>query len=194
MGVAGKGALGEEQGLYNRSKSSELTGHTGDVRSLAGDGQVHRCRQEGNLLCVAGRSGRVVVRSNFHRQNELRESAIRSQHRHEGDHGKEGKEDKRKVMHANCVHRHHSLFMLFIAMFCRSSCGYSPRAPGTTPAKYIPSKRVLSTSQSGRNYPYYRSYSPLIISYPRKRRNLIPVGNYAATRNTQKILKIKKNS
>jgi len=64
----------------------------------------------------------------------------------------------------------------------RSSCGYSPRAPGITLVKYTRSKRVPFTPRSGRSYPYYQSYSPLIISYPRKRRDLIPVSNCEATK------------
>jgi len=81
--------------LYNCGESSELNRHIRDVRFLAGDGQMHRHCQEGTLLCMAGRLGRMVVRSDFHRQNELRESAIHPQHRHEGDHRKKGKERSR---------------------------------------------------------------------------------------------------
>lgn len=75
--------------MHNRGESSELVRYPRDVRSVAGDGQMYRRRQKGDLLRVAGRPRRMVVRSDLHRQNEFRESAIRAQHRHEGDHGQE---------------------------------------------------------------------------------------------------------
>lgn len=86
--------------------------------------------------------------------------------------------------------------ILFIATLCRSSCGYFLRAPGTTPVRYTRSRRVPSTSRSGRSYPSYQSYSLLIISYPRKRRDLIPVSNRMRLQRKydkyREILKIKK--
>lgn len=91
MGAQRQGTPGEGQGMHNRGESSELVRYTGNVRSMAGDGQMHRRCQKRNFLCMAGRPLRMVVRSNFHRQNEFRESAIRAQQRHEGDQGQEGK-------------------------------------------------------------------------------------------------------
>lgn len=86
MGAQRQRTSGEGQGMHNRGESSELIRYTGDVRSVAGDGQMHCCRQKGNLLCVASRPLCMVVRSNFHRQNEFRESAMRAKQRYEGDH------------------------------------------------------------------------------------------------------------
>lgn len=84
----------------------------------------------------------------------------------------------------NCVNYSLST-MFFITTLRRSSCGYFPKAQGATPVRYILLRRVPSTSRSGRSYPYYQLYTPLIISYPRKRKDLIPVSNSKATKNIE---------
>ena len=66
-------------------------------------------------------------------------------------------------------------FLLYFSSLHRLNCGYSLRELDVTLVRYIHSRRVPSMSRSDRSYPYYQSYSLLIISYPRKRRDLIPV-------------------
>lgn len=75
-----------------------------------------------------------------------------------------------------------TISFLLLLMLRRSNCGYFPRAPDTTPVRYTLSRRVPSMSQSNRNCLYYRLYSPLIISCPQKRRDLILVRNCEVNR------------
>lgn len=98
--------------MHNRGESSELVRRPGDVSSVASNGQVHRRRQKRDLLRVAGRPRRMAVRSNFHRQNEFRESAIRAQFCHKRTQGQEG-----KISRVNRID--YQSFLLLLSLLCR---------------------------------------------------------------------------